>query len=380
MFKLFFSLILFSVSHTFAQWSALLPISPAGNGMGGISSSAISDDPFSTMSNPAQLGAMSLQNSGAFGYYIPEEKEYYQSATYSVGMNLQKNNSALPLSIGLGYLRTDWKIGTVYDEYGNAIQLYEKNRFISLGVGFDYGIRGGIGLSYIEQKTRNYFSYSPEIKNQFANNLGIVLEIPVSRFIAKALNTDLSLNEHTEFFFNATTGYVHQTVSGINPPLYDDKHTLGLGWEIGLQSAHWKIISFLLIREVDDFSGQGTYSRDYLDDIKIYNNLILGKQSEDNILRKGWQINLGEAFHARGGSFVLWRNTISSLGVGVQLSGIVKYIEAAEPDIFTDSPSLNFLLHHIDIQYNYASFYKSEYEGETSYSGTPFRGISILLK
>ena len=377
MFKLFFAVILFSVSHTFAQWSALMPISPAGNGMGGISSSFISDDPFSTMSNPAQLGAMSLQNNGAFGYYIPEEKEYYQSATYSVGMNLQKYYPSLPpLSIGMEYARTYWDMSRFFD-------VYEKNSLMTVGIGFDLGIQGGIGWTYIEQKTRNYFTYSFEKKINFANNLGIVLEIPVSHFIANALNTDLSLNEHTEFFFNATTGFVHQTVSGINPTLYDlydDKNTLGLGWEIGFQSAHWKIISFLLIREVDDFSGQGTYSRDYLDDIKIYNNLILGKQNEDNILRKGWQINLGEAFHIRGGSFVLWRNTISSLGVGVQLGGIVKYIEAAEPDIFTDSPSLNFLLHHIDIQYNYASFYKSEYEGETSYSGAPFRGISILLK
>jgi hypothetical protein len=66
-----------STSFLFLQ----IPSSPAGNGMGGIAGSIISDDPIGTLSNPAQLGLTS------FDHYFTGEAFLSSNIDWSYGFS-----------------------------------------------------------------------------------------------------------------------------------------------------------------------------------------------------------------------------------------------------------------------------------------------------
>ena len=151
-----------------AQGEAAFPflqISPApdGNGWGNISTAVPSDNPIATAANPGQLEMFPLDNHVAASSYthktdwLPSFQEdlTYNAWGLSAGINVG-DICSLPfsLSAGLGYSRIDLDLGTLVvtgsggpDPIG-TFEAYEQSRNISVGIGFEYLVRLGIGWNF----------------------------------------------------------------------------------------------------------------------------------------------------------------------------------------------------------------------------------------
>lgn len=114
--------------------------------------------------------------------------------------------------------------------------------------------------------------------------------------------------------------------------------------------------------------------------INFFDEVILGNTNPETIKKKGWELNFFEIFYLRGGRFEEdysrgnWR--FNTLGYGVRLGGIVKYLRFIDVPLPTDK-IFGFILHHVDIRYNHSKLIPDE--SDHPLSDTRFNSINILI-
>jgi hypothetical protein len=381
----------------------LIPSSAEGNGMGGISASVSTDNAMSVIANPGELGLLSMKNLLTAGTYTEKTKwlpqlpsgPTYNTSAINVGLDLARVTAfPIPISVGLGYSRVYVDLG---EFIANGPAGHEKSESFSVGIGFDYLIKLGVGLNVklIDSKLipdNAVVEPGAGKGNGSAVDYGMMLKVPITEIVSASLAEPLELPRKLAPLLDVTMGYARSNlgdeISYADPAQRDPlprNATLGLSAEIGVVSkalsSDWKVLSSTWARQVEDvlvkrypdehFEYQGWFG-----DIKPFDNLILGKWGGNVVLRKGWQFEVGEIVSVRGGSFtsigpVVYRTS----GYSIRLSGLFKLLEALSPSSLA-SNWLLFVRDHIDIQFHSASYGESS----SSMSETSFKGLNLVIR
>ena len=420
-FFMFTILVLYSADRASAQFTSvpflLIPSSPEGNGMGGISGSIQTDNAMSTLSNPAQLGMMTLDHFLIADTYT--ENTAWLPAfelpglTYNVyaineGVNFQKF-SHLPFgfSVGYGYSKIKLDLGTytitteTNPEGIGTFEPIERSENYHFGVGFEYVVKLGFGYSvkYVD-------SYiAPQAEAKFSTyDLGMIMTVPVFGIIDKFREQPVTIGNDIEPMFDITFGYAKKnlgdkfvTYTNVNSQGDPLPRTalMGLSWKAGIiahaSTQHWEVLSFTLSHEAEDVLvkqfpvltdsvgnviGNSPRSQ-YVDgsgDIQFFRNVIAGEWGGKIWLRKGWQTNIGEFFYMSGGRTDAPGLGYSTQGYAFRLAGILKTIEALHTSV-SESPVFKFFVNHVDLRFDHSQ----EFNTDGPREGTTYDGLNFVL-
>lgn len=417
----FLSLVPLQVSAQGESAGPFLLIHPStsANGMGNVTTANVSDDPVATIMNPAQLGLFGLQHYFSFSTYSPKAQWLpsfgLSDLTYDVwGMNVGYDLSKVvdlpfPVAVGIGYSRIDLNLGTFVrtDSSGRVVGTFhalENAKQFSTAIAFDWFVRASIGWNFKSIVSRvssvgGSPSVGPGQAEPTATDFGVLVHAPIFDILRKADVAAVSISSTIRPLFDLTFGYARRNISD-TPVLYPGNitvdplprsATIGLSAEAGLTTTvmerDWKVFTFVLAREAEDLlvvrKSDGTFSyQSGVGDISFFKHVIRGELSDNERanLHKGWQLNFGEMFYLRGGSFAESPNfggrNYSTSGFGIRIGGLWKLIqvlspEARESDVFT------FLAGHFDFGYDHA-----EYDVGPSHplSGTKFSSITFVFR
>jgi hypothetical protein len=384
--------------------------SPRGNGMGGVEATLPSQDAGATIANPGQLGLFSLNDLVSAAIYAPKTDLFpnvkvpltMTVSAINAGMNLQ-NLLSLPFSAGLGvgYSRTFVDFGEIFltssagPQIIGSVKLNDTYENYSVGLGFEYIARLGIGMNFKKISSRMpAISTTGEVTDfvatPSATDFGILLVVPVPGIIGEISGTSLSIAKGIDPFLDLSGSYVKSNVGG--EVKYVDGYQgdplprtalVGLGIEGGLTAhagkSNWRMISLSIARQAEDIlvipHNDGTF--DYkggLGDLSIGENLLIGRTTAFVLIRKGWQVGAGEFIYIRGGSVKGDGYGYATSGYTLSLGGLVRLMEFAVPPIAENS-WLSFIGEHIDLQYHSAS-YDSQ---ESPWDGTTFKGVNVVF-
>jgi hypothetical protein len=377
----------------------MISTSPEGNGMAGISSSVITSDPFAMMANPGQLGFQTLnEHFGAATYtnktpWLPGfslSNVYLSVQSALVGTSVRDFLSfPLNLSVGLGYSKTYLNLGQFATTSGDpnilqTFQGYEQCDAFTAGMGIEYGVRLGIGIT--TKKVESVLGTASASAQ--AADFGTLLNVPIASLI------DIFPTEHETSFrpkIDVNLSYGRSNVGGsiyyIVPSQADPlprQATLGASTEFGLMyrigETDWNLFSLSIAREASDLLiwkdqvGRFSYKHGS-GNLSFVRNVIRGLGSESLNVRKGFQVTVLEVAYIERGSFAEPGLSYSTVGYGMRLSGILKAMMIADPRL-AGSSSVGFILQHVDLQYS-NSWYQS---GDSPIAGTSFSGLALIIK
>ncbi len=421
------SLLLLS-AECYAQSTAvpflIIPTSVEGNGMGGIAASMVTEDAISNISNPAQLGVFSLENSFSASTYAPKTDWLpsfggglsLDARAVSAGLRLDRYMKLpAPISVGIGYSTVYFNLGTFNTFTPNnpsAVSTYnafERADMLTFGVGINYIVRLGLGYTYkwIDSELAP-FGPGQQIGSGAAkapaHDFGALLQVPVIDIVSRIQQRPLEFGNGVSPLFNLTFGWAERNIGGdLYYPFQQQSDPLPrqgvLGWnfEIGLQTEvnhqPLKIVSFTWAREAENIlvsvqttatpqpSGDTLYSnqfsyKDGLGSMRPYDNLFLGKITGGMTVQKGWQIDIAQCLYFREGSDSPFGGfPYQTHGESFHLNGFLKllaWIGVWHPWHGWGA----FVLKHIDLQYS-----TSEYTSQSNIiSGTKFSSINIVFR
>ena len=422
-FLFFFLLCTLYPVQIFAQGETAVPFllitsSPEGNGMGGIAASILSANPTASIANPGQIGYGSLQNYFSANFYTPKVDWlpgfhfgdlWYNVHAVNYGINFNKiAPSSVPISIGFGYSKIFISLGNFIvtgpdsPEPIDTFYAFEQSEQYTMGVGFDYFIKGGIGLTQknILSSLGGWISGDSAVQSegrQTAIDIGGIVQVPLAElFISQEEKETKKLLPTLNMTIGAVRSNIGGKISYIDQAQADQLHhlaTLGASWEIGVTMLHnsvrKNILSFTLSRQAEDILVR-RYQDEYeiyrmkyqtgFGDIQPYNNLIAGKYGGGIYLRKGWQINIADAVFLRGGSVNARGLRYNTTGFGFSLQRIFQFLSPALSSTPAESSSYDFFTQHFDVQYNYASYEASDRYDFSPIAGTLFQSVNFIIK
>ncbi|HEY6952561.1 MAG TPA: hypothetical protein VI758_09135, partial [Bacteroidota bacterium] len=335
--------------------------SPEANGMGGISSCRTTCDPFAMTLNPAQLGLQSLSQNFGAGLFAPKTQWIpsfgisdltYRADVISAGLRIDDYLGVpFPLSVGLGYSFVEFDLGTFYRTIFDptAVGTYhpvDRSTGYTLGVGFDYGIRFGIGVTMKKIRSASLvfgtlMNDTMGTANGTAYDYGALATIPFGSLIpgAKTLIPDVEPN--LDLSIGLGRSNVGNAISYIDPAQADPlprSAYVGLALEASVVTHHfgndWKLVSVCIARQANNLLVTQDYypGSGYLGGfghIDVIKNVFGGRGTHDVDARKGFQADLLELFTYRRGSFdEPGYGFIHTSGFSIRLGGMLKLLEA----------------------------------------------------
>ena len=192
----------------------------------------------------------------------------------------------------------------------------------SFSLALDYYIRASFGYTYKSiNSTLAPFGRSgrPGMANFNAHDIGFIFQIPIYKLLREfkimrnhKFSTILPYFD-TGFYYSKTN--IGGKIVYIDPAQVDPlprNLTLGINFSTGLiykrKYISLNLISFKWAREVNDIlvkrSPDG--GSDYLsglNDIKFFDNLILGNSSDKIFMRRGYELNFGDFYFIRRGKY-----------------------------------------------------------------------------
>ena len=427
-----FAISFFSPLSGFAQGETAVPFlifsaSPEGNGMGGINGSVLTDDAMAGIANPAQLGLQSLHQFFSTGFFLSstdwlpglqQDKLTYTATAFNVGLNLQRVVAIpLPLSLAFGYSHISHDLGDFIISNGSPESLgsYTANEHstnYTFGIGLDYYIK--LGLGYTTKSVKStlapfdvQLSGRQGVADFSTYDLGLITQIPVIGIVSKVFGPmprivpdvdpllDLTLDYSRNNQGNSRVAYIDAAQADPLPRAVSAGLNVKLGFVSHALKSDWEIVSFMIAREAEDIlvrrfpaptDSVGNVIGppppwQYVDgtgDIRFFNNLVLGEWGGNVELRKGWQVNVGEFFYLRGGSYLgIGGQDYTTTGFSFRLGGLLKFFEWLSPPIASNQV-LDFVVQHIDIQYNHSGYHSVD--PMYPVDGTTYSGMNILLK
>ncbi len=397
-------IILASATQAYAQAVPFLnyPVSAQALGMGGVGTAFISDNATATIANPAQLGIFSLNakanaSTDIAGWLEPGAS--MDASAISVGAGLNQFWKELPFTTvaGIGYSNISYSYvppGPLSGPYVIPGREIDASNSLTVALGLDYFVALGFGytLKLIHSRDPSY------PVNQTGQDLGVILQVPVTKLIRKARETRNGVKPTFDLSFGYAMRNFGKYVRYPYTPLPTEAD-LGLSADGGLSSRyagmtwHWLSLSwsseaanapFRLDSVIEYIGHFATFSdtawgyapryHPGLGNFNPWQNLILGKASATVGLRKGGQIGLAEFIYIRAGSITdAGQTTYSTFGWGLDLDGLAKclvFFRWLDPN----APVAKFLLDHLDLQYDYSRAYGGIYQGE------PFEDLNLVVR
>jgi hypothetical protein len=390
----------------------LLPPSIEANGMAGNGSALESDDALAPLHNPGHLGLFGLNGFLSGGFYAPATDwlpQYgipdLQYSVWAVNAGLKLNTFiTLPfdLSLSLGYSKINLDLGefVVTSPSGpteiGSFKSFEKSSNLSFGIGFDYLVRLGLGMTFksIESNLSPVGTEQEQGTGKAevtARDYGLLVEIPLVKTIETLSSSSFEIFPKVKPLFDLTFAYarsnVGESVIYIDPQQADPlprQASLGLCLELGAVSTiiggDWKIISLKISNEAQQLlvdrlpDGSWRYISG-IGDLGLFDNVIGGNSSSRIWVRKGWQLQVAEALDIRGGTYTSTDVTYETSGLGIHLSGLMKILLVVEPSL-REGSWVKFLVDNFDVQYQSAKYSSSS----SSVSRNSYQGLNIVLR
>jgi hypothetical protein len=368
--------------------------SPESNGQGTASVSRQTDDPFVVNFNPAHLGGM--QNNFSVSFY-PTKTNWlpglglkdltYNSYVFCGKTNL-KEYVSVPLSIGIAYSRVDLNLGTFNRTSAagpDVIGIFngeEHNDAMSLGVGWDIGIKLAMGITF-----RRIVSNLEGGVNASAwsRDYGLLMNVPIAELITKKPELIAGIAPLFDFSFGTALTNMDGTISYFDKAQADPlprNISIGTSIVLGLNliKIDSKIITFSWSRQADNIlvgrnQDGSSYYRGIFGDLSFGKNIIQGKWTDAVKISQGWQIGLGEFIYIRQGSYQGGGfNYIKTDGLGISTSGLFKFLSlGAEGNTF-----INQFADHFDLHYDQSNYDTNELDSPSN--STKFSSLSLFIK
>lgn len=310
----FFALFSIVSSQVFAQTGLpFLQIDPAAHGVmtAGAASSTASSHPTSFFYNPAHLGFIGMNNTvsvSGFHRKVDWYPNFHSGMTYnqrslSGGVNLS-SRFHIPLSVGVGYFRSDFAHGKVhrYDGQGNLVGMINmSDHFDMVGVGLhlNYPVKVSVGYSrkYITSKYPDYHGQK-YVRKVTASDLGAVFDFqqsfgPVDTRVATSMVVR-NVGEKIQYF----------------PPTPGDAlpRTAVIGYELSMAyvpgfaqttlsfiQLDWTLEASDVLVKFDPSGGWGStrYTR-WPGNISIVDHVVRGKDDREVTVRQGFRVHVLE--------------------------------------------------------------------------------------
>ncbi len=377
-------------------------VSAQSLGMGGVSTAFPSDNAAATMANPAQLGMFSL------GGGLNAATDLTGSLNFSAvnaGTSLNDLWPQLPLkaSIGIGYSNVSYSNSIYFVSTLPRLVIEQTGTFngISAGVGFDYYIKLGFGYTFRWINSRFSDLEGTPFKHT-AEDFGALVQIPIVSIVdhqkEKTVQESSGIDPHLDF----NVGYAMRNWSGFVNSVRALPTEADLGWSLDgalrseVDGHHWKwfsvswseqagkspVMTDSAIGAINALFGTADTTWNYynryekgLGRFGIWQNLIVGRASATVGVARGGQIGLGEFLYLRAGDITYPGNlTATTFGWGLRLDGLIKclvFLKSVSPQ----SPFAEFLLNHVDLQYDFGREYDTAYFG-----GETFESLNLVVR
>jgi hypothetical protein len=405
----------FAVS-AFAQSSLTFLPSPESAGRGGLYVSGDTDDPLAPLSNPGLAGFLAERNllSASFNpthaswmdmseYYWDEGYSHaprwkYASREINLGVShemlAQHIGWRVPLSVGLGYFETEYRLPDMWT-FGprgeQVIKSAEKVNGANLGLSYQgQVVQAGVGWAF---KSIHLNSITG-VANPTASDGGVFVQASPCK-----LFSDRSESGDWRPYMKPSVGYSIANVGGEfrfegdarNTPL-PRTSALTLGLAMGLRSTRigggMEVFGVQVGEQVtnDLVAYQAYNEHNYkgpFGDVQPFNDLVMGESHPQVGRNQGLELSLLELAYLRWGhvrtprdSFGGW-NQYSTSGYGLRLSGLLKLVGASTSGGL--SKVANAVVKHVDVQYQYAS---SHHDGGFSplTDGATYHQINLLWR
>ena len=394
----------FAVSEAAVLFLLISP-SPRANGMGNTFMALPANDAYAAFYNPGYLGIFAMENYVAVGDYpqqvqwLPEliNGIFYDSKAASIGFKL--NNR---FALGFGYHKIYLDLGEqhVRNEQGQPIGNFnarEKARAFSAGIGANFGVRIGLGMSikYIESNLGLMISDSTNkaaTADIYAYDFGVMVQVPLFEILNYSPKLPIYRQSTLKPFLVPALGYsIANYGSEIKyrdaehgdplPRLARVGYSIDAGIFLVQKKLKWRLVSFKKAREAEDLlikrepaSNEIKYQWG-LGDIDFFHDLIGGKSNPNIFTKEGWELNLLETFYYREGEYNDTGEKVNyqTTGYGVGIAGLLKFAAT----LFPGNESLQFFAEHIDLQYHQSEL---DIEDDHPLAGTKYKGINLVIR
>lgn len=394
----------------------LLDVSPNLTGMAGTAVALPTNDVYGTWYNPAQLGNFSRTQNFGLGFY-PANTDWLPTFNFS---DLKWNSSAIafgytfnpnfPVHVGLSYtyLKLDLGENAWQDDMGNLLGTFnsvESSNALSVGAGIDYYAQINFGLTYKYIKSElvpSYIHVGSEVRTANATvsafDLGLLMNYPVLNLFE--LNNVNKFFRYFTPFLDLSIGYTLQNFGNEITYLQEDQadplprqsklgYGISLGFNHEFEGNRINIIKInfsseardlLIVRKTNIISdsvatGSNFEYENFMGDINIMDNIILGKADENVANYNGWRIKIFDTFQYSKGYINYYKKrgysgVKSTSGFLISSLGPLKWISSN-----STNDNLKYFSNHFSLEYAW-----SKYEADNSYiDDTEFQGIQINM-
>lgn len=364
-------------------------VSAQSVGMGGVGTAFPSDNAAATIANPAQLGMFSMSSKLNASTDIAGFLDPHQPLDFSainVGTSLNKLWPQLPVraSLGIGYSNIAFTYQPPSLSAGGPdipSNTTGTVNGLSAGIGFDYYIRLGFGYTF--KWVYNMFnSTNQEPLKETAEDFGAILQVPVISLVCSEPGKEIGVAAGIKPSLDLNIGYAMRNFGGYINPYWPLPREADLGWSVntGLSSKvdghrwRWLSVAWSEQAATSPIYVYSTYEKG-LGRFGIWQNLIIGRASATVGVARGGQIGLGEFLYLRAGNITYTGSpTATTFGWGMRLDGLIKCLVFLK-SISPQSPFAEFLLNHVDLQYDFGREYDTAYFG-----GETFESLNLVVR
>lgn len=360
-----------------------IQIEPTAQGMqtGGAGSASPSEHPSSFFYNPAHLGFTGYHESiSVSGYFhgidwLPQINHDMTYTPWSAagGINLA-NELGIPLSVGLGYQRVNFDLGTQilnHPNFSGEFNPQESFHMYGIGLHLDYPVTISLGYSRKQISSKLAPLEIADPANTTAYDLGILLGFThqlapfdmrvATSYVMRNIGDDVSYGFETDPLPRmAVWGYevsVGHTIVKRNIPMK-------------LAQIDWTLEAQDLLVEYTGVA-QTRYTR-WPGNISLFDNVLLGKHDDQVTVRRGARIHMMELFSAGIGSFKGpgYPERVDTRGFTISSDGLLMLIA-----MFSNKPDLSRINDRITITFSNTKI--SPEDSNHPLSGTRYRDIAV---
>ncbi len=401
-------LLLFSAQLS-AQGEATLlflriPPSPAINGIGRAGVALPGSESFAMHYNPAHLGYMSREQNLAFQFYpvktdwLPRfnlSNLYFDASAGHIGYDFGNHSSRLPLSLGVGFIRSRINYGENIqtDVNGNEIARFRSaESYSGVAMGASYGTNVNVSVGFTIKGIESQLSplqtdNSDGRVETTATDVGILLNVPILKFREDRINPDTGKPRGLQPYASISLGYAMTNIGGRVsyvegrqsdpiPRTAELGYAFSGGFELRTGVVSLKAMDFVWSVESSDImvnSEDQEYKSGLLGDIGIFSNLIALDGDGLADVYYGFRVDMLEFFQVSFGSFggPGWSGQ-ETFGIGVRSLGFFKLLAMA-----SGNRSLSALANKFDIQ-----FFRSEVlePADHPLTGTTEKSVMLTIR
>lgn len=309
----------------------LVSPSPQANAMGNTYGTLGNSSPMSAIFNPANLGLYAQNNFVGEEYYT-DKTDWMPNSNWGSPMTLDSEATSfglnlndvfnIPISLGIAKHRVKLSMGMyeILAEDGFRTVMFETKEEVkgtTFSLAFDYFVRASVG--YTKKQIESVLTHYVDRAEIDAHDFGLLIDFPLYKTLQRFNLVSQSNRNKVEPYiipgFYASWTNIGDTivyVKGATPDPIPRNLSIGLNLKTGLKYngrySKFNLVSFKWAREVDDIliKVNEDKAREYvsgLHDIKFWDNVILANNNDKIIVKRGYEINLGDIYFVRQGSY-----------------------------------------------------------------------------